>query len=163
VWYFRFTDAEGVQREKRGCSDRRATEELARAAETEVSKIRSGLLDPKAVRIAEANRQPISDHVDAYLASLAQSGRKRRHIDGTRVCINRLLGLARIERLPELIPSAIVPALAMLKDQGYAPRTVEAHIIAVKSLSRWAWRDGRSADYALNGLARLCRKTATRS
>src|SRR5512135_3555183 len=33
-WFFRFIDADGVQRERRGCPDRRATEEMARAAES---------------------------------------------------------------------------------------------------------------------------------
>jgi site-specific recombinase XerD len=64
--------------------------------------------------------------------------------------------LAKIERLPDLTPSAIVPALARLKDDGYAPRTIEARIIAIKSFSRWAWRDGRAAEYALVGLVKPC-------
>ena len=47
TWYFRFVDADGVKRERKGCSDRRATEELARAAESEAAKIRAGLIDPR--------------------------------------------------------------------------------------------------------------------
>ena len=39
VWYYRYTDAEGAKRERKGCSDRRVTEELARAAETEAARI----------------------------------------------------------------------------------------------------------------------------
>lgn len=154
VWYFRYSDADGVKREEKGCTDKRATEELARQKEIEVAKIKAGLVDPKAIRIAEANRQPIETHVDAFLASLVQAGRKAKHIANTRTAVKRILTLARIERLPELTPSAIVPALAQLKDQGFAPRTVEAHIIAVKSFSRWAWRDGRATEYALVGLVK---------
>jgi site-specific recombinase XerD len=106
------------------------------------------------LRIIEANRKPIQDHVDDYLASLEQAGRKKHHIGNTRACVTRILSLAGIGRLPDLTPSAIVPALAKLKDQGFAARTVEAHIIAVKSFSRWAWRDGRAGDYALVGLVK---------
>jgi integrase len=154
VWYYRFTDADGVKRERKGCTDKRATEELAHEAESEAAKIKAGLVDPKALRIAEANREPIEAHLDAFLASLTQAGRKAKHVNNTRAAINRVLSLAKIRRLPDLTPSAIVPALARLKDQGFAPRTVEAHIIAVKSFSRWAWRDGRAADYALVGLVK---------
>jgi integrase len=154
VWYYRYTDQDGVRHEQKGCTDRRVTEELARAAESEVAKIKAGLIDPKSLRIAEANRQPIQTHVDAFLASLVQSGRKTHHVGNTRACLNRLLALAMIERLCDLTPSAIVPALARLKEQGFAARTVEAHIIAVKSFSRWAWRDGRATDYALVGLVK---------
>jgi integrase len=138
----------------KGCTDRRATEELARAAESKVAKIKAGLIDPKAIRIAEANRQPIQVHVDAFLASLTQAERDPKHIGNTRAAINRVLSLAKIERLSDLTPSAIIPALAKLKDQGFAARTIEAHVIAVKSLSRWVWRDGRATDYALVGLVK---------
>jgi len=31
VWYFRYSDADGVKHEVNGCPDRRVTEELARA------------------------------------------------------------------------------------------------------------------------------------
>jgi integrase len=143
-----------VKYERKGCTDKRATEEMARAAENEVAKIKAGLIDPKVLRIAESNRQPVFTHVDVFLASLKQSGRKPKHIVNTRAAINRVLSLAKIERLSELVPSAIVPAIALLKEQGYAPRTIEAHIIAVKSFSRWAWRDGRASDYSLVGLVK---------
>jgi integrase len=127
---------------------------MARAAESEVAKIKAGLIDPKALRIAEANRQPVLTHVDIFLASLKQSGRTPKHIVNTGAAINRVLSFAKIERLSELVPSAILPAIALLKEQGYAPRTIEAHIIAVKSFSRWAWRDGRASDYSLVGLVK---------
>ena len=47
IWYYRFTNSDGVKRERRGCSDKRATEEMARAAESEAAKIRDGLVDAK--------------------------------------------------------------------------------------------------------------------
>jgi hypothetical protein len=33
VWYYRYTDAAGVKREEKGCSDKRETEGMAREAE----------------------------------------------------------------------------------------------------------------------------------
>jgi site-specific recombinase XerD len=154
VWYYRFVDAEGVKRERKGSSDRRVTEELARNVESEVAKIKAGLINPKALRVAEANRQPIQHHVDAFVASMTQAGDKPKHVNNTRLVVNRVLSLAKIERLSDLTPSAIVSAIAKLKDQGFAPRTVESYVIAVKSFSRWLWRDGRMTDYALVGLSK---------
>ena len=52
VWYYRYTDADGVKRERKGCSDKRATEDLARAAESTVARQKAGLSDPKAERMA---------------------------------------------------------------------------------------------------------------
>ncbi len=42
VWYYRYTDADGVKREKKGCPDRRVTEQMAAFAEAEAAKIRAG-------------------------------------------------------------------------------------------------------------------------
>ena len=36
-WYFRYVDAAGVERERRGCPDLKVTKELARAAEAEAA------------------------------------------------------------------------------------------------------------------------------
>jgi hypothetical protein len=41
-WYYRYTDAGGVRRMRKGCTDKRATEEMLRAAETEAARLRSG-------------------------------------------------------------------------------------------------------------------------
>src|SRR5262249_55964371 len=49
-----------------------------------------------------------------------------------------------------------------LKGLGLSARSVEAHAVAIKSFSRWAWRDGRSPDYALVGLAKLSESTDRR-
>ena len=50
VWYYTFVDSDGVKRERKGCTDRRATEDLARAAESEAARIRVGLVDRLCVR-----------------------------------------------------------------------------------------------------------------
>ena len=59
VWYYRFSGENGEKCERRGCQDRRTTEELARAAESAIARGRAGLVDPKAERIAQEGRRPI--------------------------------------------------------------------------------------------------------
>jgi hypothetical protein len=66
VWYYRYTDADGVKREEKGCTDRRATEDLARDAETQAARIRAGLSDPKAERMTREARRPIGEHIDDF-------------------------------------------------------------------------------------------------
>src|SRR3954454_15702083 len=91
VWYFRFVDAEGGKRERRGCPDRRATEEMARAAETEAAKVRAGLIDPKARRLADAGRRPIREHMEDFLGALTSKGGDPKHVRSTRTYIGRML------------------------------------------------------------------------
>jgi hypothetical protein len=77
VWYFRFVDGDGKKRDRKGCSDERATEDLARAAELKAAKIRSGDVDPKAERIAREARRPLEKHVSEFIAGLESKGTTR--------------------------------------------------------------------------------------
>src|SRR4051812_34316414 len=70
VWYYRFSDADGVKRERRGCPDRRATEEMARHAESMASRIREGTLEPEAMERAAARSRPIHEHLDEFIKAL---------------------------------------------------------------------------------------------
>jgi hypothetical protein len=58
-----------------GCTDKRATEELARAAESQAARIRAGLSDPKAERMAEAGRRPIMEHLTEFIGTKAWRSR----------------------------------------------------------------------------------------
>jgi integrase len=154
VWYFRYVDADGVKRNVKGCSDKRATEELARDAETQAARVRAGLSDPKAERMAREARRPIGEHIDEFIASMEVARRNEQHISQTRLYVTRLCELARVERLADLTPSGMTAALGKLREQGFATRTVQAYATAVKAFSKWAWRDGRTVDYTLNALVK---------
>jgi integrase len=153
-WYFRFVDGDGVRRERKGCPDRRVTEDMARDAETRAARIRAGLSDPKAERMAREARRPIEEHIGEFITAMEVARRNVQHIAQTRSSIVRLCGLARVERLADLTPSGMAAALAKLREEGLATRTVQAHATAVKAFSKWAWRDGRTVDYALNALVK---------
>jgi hypothetical protein len=63
--------------------------------------------------------------------------------------------LARIERAPDLTPSAIEQAVLSIKADGLSALAVNAYITAAKSLSRWLKRDGRTGDYALETMGKI--------
>jgi hypothetical protein len=52
-----------VKRERKGCPDRRVTEDLARAAESQAAKIRAGLVNPKDVAHRDHEIRPLADHL----------------------------------------------------------------------------------------------------
>jgi integrase len=155
VWYFRFVDERGAKVERKGCPDRRATEELARAAESEVARTKAGLSDPKAERMAREARRPIREHLAEFIAGLDAKGDDPRHVRDTRRRVNRLLSLARIDRVAELTPSAVMQAVAALKAKDLSAQCLNHHVTAIKSFSRWLKRDGRTADYALETLTKF--------
>jgi integrase len=155
-WYYAFIDADGRRVERKGCPDKRATEELARAAETEVARARAGLIDAKVERMADAERRPLCDHLTDFIATLIAKENDPKHVGQTRTYIARLLTLGRIERISDLKPSVVIQSLAMLKTRdGLSSRTINAHATAIKAFSRWLWRDGRSADHPLACIGKL--------
>ena len=183
VWYYRVTDADGVKREVKGCPDRRATEEMARAAESEAARTRAGLIDPNAEARRRQAGRPLAAHIDDWHAHLIAKGGTAKHAslfverarrlaaivagggleeidpprsapkavrDGAATRKGGLLGSAR---LFDLTSARAQAALAVLKDGGRSLATCNHHRSAIRAFSRWAWRDGRTADDALIGLA----------
>ncbi len=105
IWYYRYVGSDGVKRERKGCSDKRVTEDMARAAESEAARIRSGLSDPRAERMAREGRRPIGEHIDEFIRAMEVARRNAQHVSQTRLYVTRLCGLARVERLADLMPS----------------------------------------------------------
>ncbi len=63
VWYYRYTDEFGIKREEKGCTDRQATQDVARDTESRVARVKAGQIDPKAERIladGRRGRSPVS-------------------------------------------------------------------------------------------------------
>jgi len=154
VWYFRITDENGEKPERKGCTDRRVTEELAREAESKVARIKAGLVDLKAERIAREARRPIAEHVADFIAGSKAKGNDPKHVRSTRTYIERVITLAGIERISDLSPSSVSLAVTALKAEALSARAVNAYVTAIKSFSRWLKRDGRMSDYSLETLTK---------
>ncbi len=149
LWYYRYTDADGIKRELKGCTDKRMTEELARATESKVARSKAGLADPKAERMAMEARRPIQDHVAEFIISLESKGNDPKHVRSTKTYVDRVIKLAGIERIPDLAPSKVAQAVAVLNTDGLSARALNAYATAIKSFSRWLHVDGRTPDYSL--------------
>ena len=96
VWYYRFVDAEGVKRERKGATDRRVTEELARAAEAEAARVRAGLSDPKAEALRRHEARPLPDQLDDWHRAMLDRGRTGKHADLSRTRVRALSEAARV-------------------------------------------------------------------
>jgi integrase len=151
-WYYRFTDADGIKRELKGCTDKRATEEMARATESAVAKVRAGLIDPRTIRHQEEGRRPIAEHVDDWHAALLAKGDTPKHAHMVRAHVTRIIALARIERVADLTDSRVQAALKAINESGRSLQTCNNAMRAVKGFSRWLHRDTRIAEDSLSHL-----------
>src|SRR4051794_12239705 len=107
VWYFRYVDADGVKVERRGCPDKRASEEMARHAESVAAKVRSGVVDPRDLAIRDADRKPLTDHLADWRAAMLAKGRTAAHASLSHNRALKVATLAKAERLSRLGPAAI--------------------------------------------------------
>ena len=158
-YYITYTVRPGKRKTVCGCKDKKATEALARKLEAEAMLRIKGVIDPKADQYATAEAKPLverdskgkvsgghlADHHAALLAKGVTCGRA----DLVRTRVNKVLRLAKAERISQLSPSAIQGAIAAIRQEGKSLQTCNDTLRAVKQFSRWLWRDGRMRDDAL--------------
>ncbi len=154
VWYYRYSDAEGIKHELKGCPDRRATEEMARAAESEAAKVRAGLIDPKELAYRRHGARPLAEHLAEFRAHLFAKGDGTKHAELFSSRGGRVVAMAGAVRLSDLTPSRVQAALADLRASGRSLATCNHHRAAIRGFTRWAWKDGRLRDDPLIGVAR---------
>jgi hypothetical protein len=139
-----YTDANGKRCKKTGATDKQVSERIARDIENRVSLRREGLIDAACERFSDSERKPLKAHLDDFIASLKAHGRDPRHVRSTRTYIERIIGIAHMERFSQLTPSTVTLALGDLsRDLDLSARAINAHANAIKALARWAWKDGR--------------------
>src|SRR4051812_18097460 len=95
VWYFRYTDGDGVRQESKGCPDKRVTGEMARAAESEAAKVRAGLVGPRELAYRSQGARPLADLLDDFESFLRNKGNTENHARLYSDRARRVAGLVR--------------------------------------------------------------------
>jgi integrase len=184
VWYYRFVDEHGVKVERKGCADKRVTEELARDAESAAAKLRSGLVDPKEFAYRDHGARPLAAHLDAYAAHLKDRGLTEAHIGlatgrvRRAVAIFRGAGLGEVEpanssaaeldraaarlagwiapaRLSDLTTDRVQSALRRLREGGRSLATCNQYAAAICAFAKWCYDTHRLREYPLRGVERF--------
>ena len=181
-WYYRFVDHDGRRVERKGTSDKRETEKLAAAAETEVARVQAGLVDPKAVALKDHASRPLGDHLEAFERHLETISGPSRRVTSL---INRLKRLVAIvmgatvaqthrppstfrvgehpgsaliahkiarARIGDLTAERVQVALVDLKASGLGNQSVQHYRSAAKQFDRWLRDAGRSRALALGAV-----------
>ena len=179
VWYFTVTDADGKRPERRGCKDKRITEQMATVAEMEVAKIRAGLIDPRELNRQRQAERSLVEHLSDWHSRMIASGATAKHAAQSLEQSRRVAAMVKGASLSEIDPphtakkadrerlstvttrwlksarfadlraDAVQSALADLRDSGRSLATCNHHRTSIRAFSRWAWTDGRLADDAL--------------
>jgi integrase len=173
-------DVDGVQRERKGCGDRRATEVLAAACEAEVAKVRAGLIDAKTLGYRRHEGAPLSGHLADWRRDMEARGKTPEHAELYHGRASKLAALTRgadpadlkpgrkreamaraaralagildTSRLSDLTPDGIQAALARLRDAGKSYQTINHYRAALSAFVRWAGDTGRLRDSPMRGV-----------
>ena len=146
TYYIKYYDENGKRLTKRGCSDKDATEALARKLEVDVMLRKQGIIDPKADRYAEEGRKPIEEHLADFHEGMLARGVGADYAKKVCYRCNRVLGLAGVQYLGDIRPSAVQSAIGHIQAEGRSPKTCNDTLAAVKQFCRWARQDGRLAE-----------------
>ncbi len=143
IYRIKYFDENGKRVDIRGCSDREATQALARKLESDVLLRKNGIIDSKADRYATEGRKPIENQLDDWKQDLYSRNVTEKQVQLSHYRAKRLLSLANITRFADITPSAIQNALAKLKEEGKSAKTLNDYLASVKQFCSWARSDGR--------------------
>ena len=182
-WYIAYSDENGRRRMIKGCPDKAATEAMARKLESESELRRRGVIDPKADAYARHEARPMPEHLDAWHGHLIAAGHTPKHAGLNLERVRRMAALiggaplveaapprrttrdareriaARLAdrlatlRLSDMTRDKAQAGLATLREAGLSLQSLNHHRAALRTFSRWAWKDGRTRDDALIALS----------
>jgi integrase len=179
-WYFRYSDADGVKQEVKGCPDRRETERMAAVADLEASRIRGKLIDPKDTGYRDHAARPLGEHLAEWRDDMLAKGKTTKHAAQYHERAGKLIGIIKGISLKELQPGRkaaaleraakklasvlegafftdikaerIQSGLATLRDQGISLQTCNHFRAAIRAFLRWASDRGRIRESPMRGV-----------
>jgi len=154
-WWVSYSPTPYTRRTVYAGPDKATAKALARKLESEALLRQKGVIDDRAERWSEAEARPLAEHLAEWVTVLKARGNTAKHAGQNEARVRRVLDLARIERISDLTPSRVQAAIGKLRRQGASVTTCNHYLRAIKSFSRWLWRDGRARDYALAPLSAL--------
>src|SRR5271157_982840 len=135
-WYFTFIDHDGRKVERKGCTDKRVTEDMAKAAEVRATRIRNGEISIWEADLPKQERRPLEEHIQGFEAMLKAKRSTPKHIHMTNRFIREIAHLAGAETAAGLTAAAVTAALLKLQADGLSARTVNSYLRGVKSFTR---------------------------
>jgi integrase len=161
-WYFAYSDENGERRTIKGCTDKAATEQMARKLESEAALRKRGVVDSGLDAFLKHGKCPIEEHICAFGVMLTAKESTAKHVEMTCRFVRVLVGMARIETIRDLAPAGVQAALTQLRADGLAARTVNSYLRGVKSFTKWLVKTGRISADPIAYLSALNEKTDRR-
>ena len=136
-WMIAWVDENGKRRTKRAYTDKLLSQRLARRLEDDARARRDGTVDVSAERIGEHARCPIADHLSDYRIYLEAKGNTSQYIDLTMARIRQAIDTTKWKTIADIDVAAISMYINVLRAGNRGLATINHHLRAVKSFTRW--------------------------
>jgi len=137
-WVISYFDHKGRRITKSSrTTDRRVAERIAAKWEADVALRREGVVDARADAYAQAERKPITQHIQTFEDSFIAKGNTTGHVKETMENIRRIVALCNAERLSDLTAPVVQKAIATIREKGSSLRTCNKVLRSMKTFLNW--------------------------
>jgi integrase len=154
TWWIRYYTPDGQRHKVKGYPDKKATETKAAELERRGIRLAAGIVDPT----EEYAKKPLADHAEDFRRYLTAKGNTASYVQLVLFRLTAVLDGCHFIRIADVQTSTVLSFISELRDGDKSLKTVNEYLAAVKSFTRWLWRDRRVAVDPLAGLPRLAGK-----
>ncbi len=137
-------DHTGAQRHRSSrTTDKRVAERIAAKLEADAALRRDGVIDARAEEQQRQRDLPIKKHLTDFESKMVAEQRTEKHIAGTLRMIRSLAEAQELIVLADITADHVNRYAEKMKGQGRSARTIQSHLTAIKSFTRWLALDGK--------------------
>ena len=118
-------------------ADKTVALRIAAKLEADAALRRDGVVDAQLDGITKQSKRPIEDHLTDYEAKLRAADRTDQHVGMTIRCSRAICTFAGFEMPADITADGVNRYALHLRKIGRAARTIQSHINAIKSFTKW--------------------------
>ena len=149
-FYITYQVRPGQRRTVKGCKDRAATDALARKLEADAMLRARGVIDTAVEKLSQWEAMPLEDHLKAFEVRMRGKGSTEGHVKRTLSFIHDFMETCGFTTPSNLDATKVADYILDLRRgnekenrKPLSARTINARLTALKSLTRWLFREGR--------------------
>jgi len=152
---YKYRNADGQWATCAGATDKLASQRIAAKLEADALLRSKGVIDASVERLAEHERRPLPEHIEAFTHALEAKGSTARHIAGTVAYIRAMADACDFAMPADIDAAKAAEHVAAMKRAGKSARAINARLTAFKSMTRWMNRTGRMRIDPMKQVAKL--------
>ena len=137
-WYASWVDHNGKRHTKSTrTTDKATAERIANKNEADAALRREGVIDPTLDTASREARRSIDSHLSDYEHKMRASNRTDDHVRRTVGTIRKIANWAEFITASNITADGVNRYAAKMNDDGLSPRTIQAHLTAIKGFTKW--------------------------